>query len=290
MKWLSTKRKSYVFHGAVFYADPQWKDTLESVGLSANSDWPTLRSDQSISQSYNTTSSYKFDLSNGQHVYFKRYVYRKFRLTHWLQPSKAAVEAAGLEELRQLGIATPQTLAYGELRIFGILRATFIVTLGIPNAIQLDRFLLDEWRHMPHDRKREWLLSLQPMLLKQLTTAHSAGFYHHDLKLRNILLQRTNTGHQLIWIDCPRSQNLRPQEFKAASQDFSAMARIGVHVLTRGQRMRLLLTYCRNNRQHARQYWHAISEDLAKRPPRPAWHLLPKRERAQYQNKNDTTL
>jgi len=275
MSWPITKRQMHVFHGEVFHVDPLWKDKLVTISLSPGEDWTTLSSDHVISKSYNTTASYLFQLDNKQHVYFKRYVYIKPRLKHWLQPSKAAVELAGLYELAQLGITTAQPLAYGEKRSFGILRATFIVTLGIPHTSQLDRFLLDEWRYMPITEKRSQLAAIKSILLNQLAIAHKAGFFHRDLKLRNILIQKTENDFKLIWIDCPRSHWRKSFDFNATVEDFSAMARIGIHVLTRGEQMRFLLDYCGNDRVKARKYWMAIRRRLIKHPPRPAWQFKP---------------
>ena len=119
-------RSMHVFHGSMFSVLPEWRDRLSAIGLDEHHDWSQLSNKEMISASYHTTSNFRFELEDSSTVFFKRYVYRKPRFKHWLQPSKAAVEAAGFYELKSLQIPTIETLAYGERRIFGLLQAAFI--------------------------------------------------------------------------------------------------------------------------------------------------------------------
>lgn len=267
----------HVFHGSIFSVLPEWRDRLASIGLDEQHDWSLLSSKNVVSGSYHTTSNFRFEFEDGSCIFFKRYVYRKIRLKHWLQPSKAAVEAAGFNELSSLKIPTLETLAYGERRKFGLLQAAFIVTRGISNVVQLDQFLIHQWLKMPRGPKLELLKQIQPILIKQLRQVHGAGFYHWDLKLRNILLQqKANEQLRLIWIDCPRSRRLASNDYRGIVIDLSAMARVGFRILTPGQQMRFLLDYTGEDRALARKIYRSIANELAKRPPRPLWHFLPK--------------
>jgi len=175
-----------------------------------------------------------------------------------------------------MGIPTLQTIAYGERRRLGLLQTTFITTLGIENVVELDQYLARQWYTMPVASKQAILKQLQPILIGQLQTVHAAGFYHWDLKLRNILLQGTPDNAQFVWIDCPRSRRKAANEFGAVVNDFSAMARVACRVLTPGQQMRFLLDYYNGNREKARKLYRAVAAELVKQPPRPYWHLLAK--------------
>lgn len=274
MNNLPHTRTMHVFHGETFYADPKWKTQLAEIGLSPDKDWTTLTSDESVSASYTTTNNYRFTLSDDTAVYFKRYVYRKTRLKYWLQPAKAAVEVAGFYDLEKLGIDTIQPIAYGEKRQWGFLKASFIVTVGLPNTTEMGQYLARVWFKMPFSGKYEQLTRLQPILIGQLQLAHQAGFFHWDLKLRNILLQKENDTEKLIWIDCPRSRIKNPNNREAIIKDLAAMARVGVRVLTSGQQLRFLLKYTRYNKQAARALYRDVGHALSKNPPRPYWHLL----------------
>jgi hypothetical protein len=274
---IPVNRSMHVFHGSVFTVLPEWRDRLASIGLERHQDWTLLSSEDQASGSYHTTSNFRFELDDGSAVFFKRYVYHKPRVKHWLQPSKAAVEAAGFHELRSLDIPTLETLGYGERRKFGLLQAAFIVTQGISHVIQLDQFLILQWLKMAPHKKHGLLKQLQAILVSQLRKAHGAGFYHWDLKLRNILLQnRPEQALKLIWIDCPRSRRGAANDYRGMVTDLSAMARVGCRVLTPGQQMRFLLDYTDNDHALARKLYRSIAAKLSKRPPRPLWHFLPK--------------
>ena len=264
----------HVFHGKLFAVLDGWRERLASIGLDENSEWTTLASEAAVSASFHTTSNFRFTLDDGSSIFFKRYVYNKIRLKHWLQPSKAAVEAAGFHELAQIGIPTLETIAYGEKRFFGLLKAAFIVTRGLDNTIELDQFLARQWFNKPLAAKREILQKIQPVFVQQLQAAHKAGFYHWDLKLRNVLLVNDPERPGLVWIDCPRSRRRSSNDFKAMVTDLAAAARVGCRVLTQGQRMRFLLDYTENDKTLARELYKAVSVTLAKRPPRPFWQLL----------------
>ena len=91
---IPVKRSMHVFHGELFSVHPEWLQRLAGIGLEPHSDWTLLASEETVSASVNVTSNFRFKLQDGAAVYFKRYVYRRIRFKHWLQPSKAAVEAA----------------------------------------------------------------------------------------------------------------------------------------------------------------------------------------------------
>lgn len=283
---LPTTRTIQVFHGKIFHTLPQWQSQLARIHLTKDRDWSILRSKQKVSGSYHTTSNFFFELEDGTTVFFKRYTYKKTCFKYWLRPSKAVIEAAGFNELKALGIPTLQTVAYGEKRWFGLLRATFIATQGLDNTVQLGHYLARQWYNMPATAKRAVLKQLQPILIDQLRTAHHAGFYHWDLKLRNILLQGTPANAKLIWIDCPRSRRKAPNNFTGVLKDFSSMARVASRVLTPGQQMRFLLDYYGGDRKKARRLYLAIVKKLMKRPARPYWHLLAKDDPAYIRHAN----
>lgn len=271
---IPTTRRMQVFNGRYFSIKSGWQDKLEAIGLSAEEDWTRLSSQQEVSASYHTTHTYCFSLENGEQIFFKRYVYRKPRLKHWLQPSKAVVEAAGYDDLIQLGIPTPEVLAYGEHRTFGILKAAFIVTRGIPDVTGLDLYLARCWLKMDYAIKIDIYRKLKSQLISQIQQAHANGFFHQDIKLRNLLVNMTKDSPRIYWIDCPHSRTSHANNFRGIVTDFIAMARVGYRVLTPGQRMRFLLDYTNHNRELARRIYRVIAKAFEKKPPRPLWHLL----------------
>lgn len=277
MTFPTPQRQILTFHGKAFFVAPKWQNKLADIGLSADQDWKLLQSNDAVSGSYNTTCSFRFMLDDNESIYFKRYVYKKPRIKSFLQPSKAQTEAAGLTELKTMNIPTIDVIAYGEERVMGLLKAAFIVTRGIDKLQMMDRYVATVWHRMLYHDKKEVLHRLQSVLVKQLQTVHQQGFYHWDLKLRNLLLQQPDKPDaRIIWIDCPRSRRRTANNMSAIAKDFSAMARVGRQALTPGQRFAFLLDYFNGDRNKARELFGRVAQALQKNPPRPLWHVLDK--------------
>ena len=263
-------RSTGLLHGKVFYVDPQWQKPLSTIGLDLHQTWHKLKSTCPISHSKLTTRCFHFTLANKQGIYFKRYSYTTFqlqRLMSRMRPSKAVIETAGLNEINQLGIPTIPVIACGEQRRFGLLQCAFIATLEIKGLQALDRYLIQTWPRLNKVEKKALLAQVQPGLIQQLQTIHRHGFYHWDLKLRNLLLNPQNPG-KLIWIDCPRSRRLAPNHTYGVVKDFAAMARVAHRVLSRGQQFRFLLNYYQGDTHKARQLYRHIAAALRRKPPR----------------------
>ncbi len=255
---------------------PEWQSKLKKIGLSKAEDWTALTGNHAVSRSYSTRIS-RLRVDNHTAIYFKCYAYEKPKLKHWFQPTKAAVEAAGLHELRKLGIPTVNIIAYGERRRFGFTRATFIVTEAIPGQLAMDRYLTQIRFQLPYRRKRDVFDKLQPIIIGQLQKIHRAGFFHWDLKLRNLLITiPVSDRPSITWIDCPRFRRSSPDRFFGVVKDLADMARVGARVLTTGQQFRFLLDYCNGDKTQARKLYLAIANRLKKNPPKSYRQLLAK--------------
>ncbi|MCX8090704.1 MAG: hypothetical protein N3I86_07185, partial [Verrucomicrobiae bacterium] len=91
---------------------------------------------------------------------------------------------------------------------------------------------------------------LREALLQQLARAtrciHQAGFFHHDLFWRNILVTRASDGAPLVWwIDCPRGgfDRWSPRRWRRRLRDLAALDKVAVAVCTRAERMRFMRLY-----------------------------------------------
>lgn len=274
-----TRRSVQIFHGHVFMCISEWRDKLKKIGLSKN--WIMPTGDRIVREAYNTTSIFRFDIDAQTAIYLKRYEYKKPKLKHWLQPTKAIVEAVGLHELGKLGIPTVKVVAYGEHRWFGFIRSTFIVTQAISDQLAMNHYLARVWYQLPRQEKKQALDKLQPVVIGQLQKIHRTGFFHWDLKLRNLLITIPVSDKPTItWIDCPRSRSKSPDNFSGTVKDLSDMARVGIRVLTPGQQFRFLLDYCNGNKTRTRRLYLAVANRLKKYPPKPYQQLLAKDESA----------
>jgi len=265
------QRKVHVVYGELFLVDEDWSSWLAGLGISAYSDWAAAVGDELVSTSP-LIKCYRCDLPGQQAVYFKRYVYpRKNWREFVLRPAKPAVEFWAYSRLQELGIPTLEVVAFAEKRRFGIMLAGCIVTKGIPDTLNLDDFARNVWCHWPRARRMETARALARTLLAQARTAHRNGFFHHDLKWRNILVNPAGDPASLVWIDAPRASRMRFRERRGVITDLSGLARIAISLFSRFELMRFIHIYLGDagNSSEAKRLFRQVQRHLGRRMPRP---------------------
>ena len=271
-------RRLQIFHGEYFAADESWRSALEAAGIKAGRKWMSAVGDELVSYSP-ATRCFRHRLDDQRSVYFKRYVYKKNHwLEFWMRSGKAGVEVFAYQQLAKLGIPTLNPVAYGEYRRFGMLLGTFIVTVEVPDAVELRTFAVDSWYLMPEPQRSEVYREIAQKLVAQLRKAHAASFFHHDLKWRNILIQRNASGYTPVWIDAPRADIKRLRRKRGIMVDLSGLARMAVSMLSVYARMRFICQYLGRERQpgEAKRLFLQVAGHLSRRPPKPV--QLPARE------------
>lgn len=260
-----------VFHGVKVYFADGWKERLSSIGLSPEMDWAQLEIGQLVRRS-TITKCFRICLADGHVVYFKRYTYFTRRSYSFLLPSKSVIEAAGYAELDQLGIPTLEVIACGEMREFGVVRAAFVVTLEIPNSQNLEVFARNVWYFLEDDKRQTIRRSLAIQVLDQVRVAHQAGFFHHDLKWRNILVQKQDDGGYLtVWIDCPRSSWRPMRRYNAIVNDLSDLSRVALSYFGCFTQFRMIKYYLGDGHcaHDAKKLFFDVKKSLARHPPKP---------------------
>jgi tRNA A-37 threonylcarbamoyl transferase component Bud32 len=170
--------------------------------------------------------------------------------------------------MQQLGIACPQVLAMGEQRRFGQLQAAFIITRGLDDSDNLEHFARHTWYPMAADQRRLVYRQIRHALLRQLRAAHGAGFCHHDLKWRNVLVRAEQNEYTTYWIDCPRARFMKHRPRRLQLVDLGALARLAISYLSPFEQMRFLRDYLGpQHASQARRLFLDIQAYLARRPP-----------------------
>jgi tRNA A-37 threonylcarbamoyl transferase component Bud32 len=278
---ITLARHVQVFHGQRFLVDPAWKERLGMVGIACDRDWARLVGEKLVSTSP-STKCYRMVLPDAEVIYFKRYTYplRKI-LEFWLRPGKCAVEVWAYGRLQSLGIPTLDVVAFGERRILGMLTATFIVTREVPDSEELGKFVINTWCRMPEPERRRVYNEIAAQLIEQVRIAHRGGFFHHDLKWRNILVQKQDGRYATVWIDAPRASRMRFRERRGIMVDLSGLARIAVSLLSKYDRMRFVWRYLDGGRKagDAKRLYQDVAQHLGRRPPKPL-KLPPQDDRA----------
>jgi tRNA A-37 threonylcarbamoyl transferase component Bud32 len=266
---ISLGRRIQTFHGQKFLVVPLWEKRLAEMGIASDQDWSRVEGDELVSTSGTTTRCYRME---GETVYFKRYVYPfSRRFDFWLRPGKCAVETWAYGRLHNLGIPSLDVVAFAERRILGMLAATCIVTREVPNTQELGRFAIDTWYHLPKMERCRVYKQLASHLVAQVRTAHQEGFFHHDLKWRNILVRREGDDYSLVWIDAPRASRMRFRGRRGVVVDLSGLARIAISLLSKYDRMRFVWKYLGEGRQpgDTKRLYQEVADHLGRRPPRP---------------------
>lgn len=266
---ISTLSYQYIFNGTRLNIRPHYQQPLAELGLAENTDWQSFADGEIISLGA-TTCIKVFLPAINEYVYFKRYVFKNHKWRFFLRTSKAATELLNYQHIKNIGIPTLDVIGLYEQRTFGRLNIACIITKEIPNTIQLDNFYQNVLLKMPLTKQKVVLTSIQQNLFHQLKLAHSANFFHLDLKWRNILIDLNDDSYTPIWIDCPRGKQSKILKYKNKVADLSALARKGLSFFTTQQLYRMLLMYLgkEKTRQEARKLFSDISSHLSRRPPK----------------------
>jgi hypothetical protein len=176
-------------------------------------------------------------------VFFKLYEYAAPSWRFWMRCSKACCEFHNYEVFEKLGVPTARRVACGEVRDrLGRLCRAFVITEAIPRAWTLPQFV-DEF--CPN-RATEESRRLRDELCRQMAALtrrmHEAGFFHHDLVWRNILVTWTVPEPPKIWwIDCPRGGFSRQR--RRQLKDLASLDKMAAKYCTRVERWLFLKTY-----------------------------------------------
>jgi len=259
----------YIFHGTQLSVAPHYQRFVSSIGLDDLSSWVSF--DQGVALSVGKTVCLKVSPANQQEtVYFKRYLYQKNIWEFFLRRSKAANEFINYQRLKKLNIPTLDTVALYEQRSWGRLKLACIITEELPNTLQLDDFYKDVLLNMPKQQARRVFNSLKEQLFQQIRTAHNAGFFHLDLKWRNILIQKNGDSYTPIWIDCPRGVQRRYFNDALKVADLSGFSRKALSFFSGPQLYRMLREYLgsTSSKAEARKLFFDIAKHLGRRSPK----------------------
>lgn len=258
----------YIFHGTRLSVNPDYAPYLKSVGLNDLSAWVGFNKGQALSAGKTTCLRVKPSEQPGI-VYFKRYLYQKNIWEFFLRRSKAANEFLNYQRLRELNIPTLETVALYEQRSFGRLKLACIVTKELVNTMQLDHFYSDVLLNMPEAQRKRIFKHLKEQLFSQIKRAHDGGFFHLDLKWRNILIQQKGDDYTPIWIDCPRGIQRRYFNYRLKVADLSGFSRKACLFFSDQQLYRMLREYLGKeaSKAEARQLFADVSKHLGRRPP-----------------------
>ena len=182
-------------------------------------------------------------------VFFKQYHYARPAWTFVGRRSKARCEFENYGVFAQLHLATAEPMAVGEDRdALGRLRRAFILTRAIPDAQTLVEFMQGPARDRSQTRIRKLRRELISQLAAMTRRIHAAGFFHHDLVWRNVLVTNAASAGEearLWWIDCPRGKFTRWSiaRRRRRLKDLASLDKPAGRWCTRGERVLFVKRY-----------------------------------------------
>lgn len=114
--------------------------------------------------------------------------------------SRYDLELKNLGYFAEQGLNTPPVAAIGTEKLFGFRRSGMLVTVEVPCSTSLED-LIESGRL--YDNGVPYVRSLLTQLAQAVKRLHADGFFHRDLKTRNILVQIGVKDCQLFFFDCP---------------------------------------------------------------------------------------
>jgi tRNA A-37 threonylcarbamoyl transferase component Bud32 len=191
---------------------------------------------------------------------------KHFRIADWkallqnlLRPSRAELEWRAARGIARLGLPTFEPVARGQRVHGGIVHDSFLVSRGIPEAVPLDQFAVEELVPPARHMLREAACS-QSNRRHKLATAlgelaarvHHAGIEHADFHAGNILIRVGPDGRPALWlIDLHKVHLGRSPSRSARFRNLAILHQFFAGKSTRTDRLRFYRAY--------RQQWDATA-------------------------------
>ncbi len=124
------------------------------------------------------------------------------RLQHLVGTGRFQRELRNYQYFAELGLATPDLVAWGCETRLGMLQRAVLVTREAAGATDLEKFIASGKLYSEGIGGAREILGHWADATRLL---HQHGFYHGDLKARNVLIRKTSQGKpELLYFDCPR--------------------------------------------------------------------------------------
>lgn len=132
--------------------------------------------------------------------YVKIFTGRGSRLKFVLGISRYQRELRNLQYFAALGLDTPKLVAHGCESRLGFVQRAVLVTAEVDRATDLQALLASGALYSNGVNGARQILRALALATQKM---HRDGFYHKDLKSRNILVRQTQGTPELFFFDCP---------------------------------------------------------------------------------------
>lgn len=216
-------RDQFTKNSESFFVDSEYKNPLDNISLKSIDDIFSFSSAKNLNKKnlagFRSRFEFQINSPKSTTLFLKRYDNPPIgiQLKNWLagrgKKSLGFLEYETSEKLKDDGINTPKTIAYGEQWGTFFEKRSFFITEKIPNAEALERKLPDYFAGKPTPVnlkiRRDFISSLANFIMK----FHETGYRHRDLYLSHIFY---NDKGEFYLIDLARA--FRPLLFKKRFQ------------------------------------------------------------------------
>lgn len=151
--------------------------------------------------------------------------------------SRAARALRGAEILDRAGFAHPKPIVALELRVFGLVRVSCVVSEALTDARILSLFALTDGRNF---RRREWI---SRHLAREIRRLHEAGIYTRDLQETNLMLVARGDDITVYFVDLEDFRRVRRVSTRKRMLNLVHLDRSIGRFVSRSQRLRFFYNY-----------------------------------------------
>ncbi len=185
--------------------------------------------------------------------------------------SKGKKEIELAREISRRGIPTVMPEKFQDIKKWGILKKSIIVTAQLPDSLNLEELLIN--RQLPDRRLKKKIIEEYGQLARLI---HDQGVYQEDFDPNNILYQKKQSGSfQLYFLDFERIRIVKKLPFAQRIHLLAKLNRMGRR-LPKTDQMRFLKAYLgsQTTKEDRKRWIHEIrreEENIFLKDQRRAW-------------------
>jgi tRNA A-37 threonylcarbamoyl transferase component Bud32 len=215
---------------------PDWATIAERADtLMAAEDFCTIKDEAKTRAGFVTVGE--------QPVFIKRFETKSWAdgILERIRGSRAARSLRGAALLAEGGFACPAPLAALDVRSAGSVRTSYLVSEALGEARTLSAFV--DRRLGGARRDFRWRREVSHSVAREIRRLHEAGLYTSDLQETNLMLEPSEDGVRIYFVDLDGFHRLARVSWRHRKRNLVQLDRSVGRFLSRSERLRFLYDY-----------------------------------------------